>query len=202
MKHRINLYNEQLRPVKEVLSFKLLLNIWLVFSLLLSIGIASLMFISSHQQALNLQIISKLQQAQQTLTSRAGEFARRNDKAALILKKNNLLTTIQRQTLILDKLTHETEKHGQGYSKVFLALAELTAGDIWLTGISIKHSAISLHGAAIRSKDVLTWIEALNEAEALHGQDFSSLEIERQRGQLVFSLNNVGMTLGEVHDEF
>jgi len=198
MKHRINLYTKQLQPVKEVLPFKLLLASWGAIAILIGLLTGGLFWQQHSQKNDNIKLADKLQQAQQTLTVRASELARRNDKVALLAQKSVLTSQIAVKQRILATMIAQTESNSQGYAELFLALAEVKGTNIWLTKINVHNSAVSLYGGAIRSNDVLIWLEALKQVDPLTGQDFSSLKILRNNDHLEFSLNNAGKADSEV----
>ncbi|NRA54598.1 MAG: hypothetical protein HRU23_10670 [Gammaproteobacteria bacterium] len=190
MKNRINLYTPALQPVKEILPFNLLLASWGAVIILIGLATGGLLWQQSMQNNVNLELADKLQAAQQTLTTRATELAQRNDKVALLKQKSELSNKIAIKQRILATMKQQTQSNSQGYSDLFLALAELPATGIWLTKINIEYAGVNLHGGALHSNDVLLWIEALKEVKPLMGQDFSSLKILRNSDFLEFSLNN------------
>jgi len=198
MKHRINLYTQQLQPTKEVLPFRLVLVSWGAAAILIGLVTGGLLWQLHSQKNENIHLADKLQQAQQTLTVRASELASRNDKVQLLAQKRDLVSQIAIKQRILTTMSAQTKSNSQGYSELFLALAEVKGTNIWLTKINVQDSAVSLYGGAIRSNDVLVWLEALKQVDPLAGQDFSSLKILRNSDHLEFFLNNAGKTNSEV----
>ena len=70
MKNRVNLYLEQLRPVKEVLPLKLSVSIWLVSIVVVVLVSGSLLWLKSQQQGANKVLATNLSMDQQVLAQR------------------------------------------------------------------------------------------------------------------------------------
>lgn len=190
MKSRVNLYLEQLKPVKEFLPLKLVLSLWLLSAILVGLMTATFVFLNSKQQDNNVLLSEQLSSKQQEFAELAKEFSSHNNKAALILAKNKLMADIRRNERVVKTIHQQTESNRVGFSATFAALAQSNVDNLWLTEIEVNQAAIKLEGGAVHSTDIPKWIEGLKDSQQLVGQDFSSLVIQRAQDHLEFRLNN------------
>ncbi|NRA61070.1 MAG: PilN domain-containing protein [Psychrobium sp.] len=194
MKTRINLYLEQLKPVKEKLPLVqsvILFGITILFSVF---GAATLMALN-YQQTLDKESLSlTIASEQKSLNVMITEFSRKNNSAPLLAEIATMKRKIRSKKSILQALDQQF-KNAAGFSSLFESLASVSVKNVWLTEISSNNGLLSFKGGAVNSKDIPVWIEKLKSAPALAGHTFSALSLVRDEGTLTFSLSNVDEAL-------
>ncbi len=189
MKTRINLYLEQLKPVKEkqpLVQSTIFFGIAILFVLL---GAATLMVLN-YQQAIDKENLAlTIATEQQTLNIMVTEFSRENNSAPLLAEIATMKRKIRSKKSILRALDQQF-KNTAGFSPLFESLASVSVNNVWLTEISSNNGLLSFKGGAVASKDIPIWIDKLKSAPALAGHKFSALSLVRDEDQLTFSLSN------------
>ena len=189
MKNRINLYLEQLKPVKEVLPLSISVAM-IAMACLVVLGLTGTFYGLNHLQAeQQVQLDTQHRRSMAQLDSNIKEYAQLNNIDQLLLEKSKLLKGISQNQAIFTQINKLYQQHKQGFSPIFTALSSLKSQDVWLTGVNVDHDSIKIDGGAIRSQDIPLWIDGLKDASVLVGKDFSALEIMRHEDYLTFTLN-------------
>lgn len=189
MKTRINLYTAALQPVKEKLPLSTSLSIVAATILLSIIVYAGLYWLvnteSQHQQQLQQDLIVE----QGRLSTQAAALGKVNDNKQLLAEIEQVKTQIRNKKRVLAVIGDQTANNG-GFTKLLLALAQVSDQKVWLTAIKSQQGALMLSGSAKKSQDIPKWVARLNQVKQLKGETFTSLTMERDDAVINFVLNN------------
>lgn len=189
MKTRINLYGQALKPVKEKLPLSL--------SVAVAVAVVLIMFsVSAVTIWLNNNQIASQEAARVTL----------NQEQQKLIEKSELLNKLSANQQLMDSIASVKEKIknkkkivatleqrqevDEGFTKLLLALAEISDQKVWLTDIKSEQGALTLSGRAQHSQDIPRWVAKLNRVESLQGATFSALSMERDDSTISFVLHN------------
>jgi len=189
MKTRINLYVAKLRPVKEKLALATSLTIIASVACLIIAIVGGVYWLNyaelQHQQQLNATLV----QEQQQLAKQAMILGEINNNHQLLKQIETVKQHIKNKKRILVALNDHLERD-TGFTKLLLALAQVSDSNVWLTHITSEQGLLTLSGSARRSDDIPKWVNRLNQAELLKGHVFSGLELARDNDVVNFVLNN------------
>lgn len=179
MSQQINLFNPALLKQKQVFTTDTMLS---SLGLLLAGALALGMYAQQSVKRLESEAASVAEQLNQKKMRQATvmtEFAPRRktkelevqleEAQAMLRALHDIETTLQRGEL----------GDTRGYAEYFKALARQSAGELWLTGVSIgaagKH--IGLQGRALEARLVPAYIGRLTREPVMQGKTFGSLSI-------------------------
>lgn len=100
---------------------------------------------------------------------------------ALAERRKALEASLASQTQALETFESGALGRAEGYSELLRALARLSMDGVWLTRIQFAEGGgrLSISGRATHAELVPAYLERLRSEEALHGQEFSRLEVKR-----------------------
>jgi len=201
-KSRINLYSQEFKPVKTLLSLAQLCIVLFCSLLLL---IATLTY--SNLQYKNAKSAAK--QADKQLSIRQDELSKQEALLAAHSPSNALVNQVMhlKQSLnikdaLLKELSSQNFEAKQGYSSLFTALAETEKGPLWLTYISANGNSVNLQGESLSSDAIPVWLIQFKKFPALAGKHFKTMQIWRNEDQhLLFSLTSLDPKKGEKNEQ-
>lgn len=181
MSQQINLFNPALLKRKAVFT-----AVTMVQSLtLLAIGVAALVLYGQHSVAMLEGEAgagaAMLAQRQVRLAGVRTDFAPRAARPALALEVNEAERQLRALRSVAEVIQRSEFGNTDGYAEYFRALARQSAGDLWLTGVSISGPGrqIGLRGRAMDPTLVPAYIGRLTREPVMQGKSFGSLHISR-----------------------
>ncbi len=181
MSQQINLFNPALLKQKQVFTANTMLS---SLGLLLAGVVALGLYAQQSVRRLETEAAAGAEQLRLKKVRQANallEFAPRQkskdieaqleDAQAMLRALHNIETTLQRGEL----------GDTTGYAEYFKALARQSAGQLWLTGVSIGDAGkrIDLQGRALEASLVPAYIGRLTREPVMQGKTFGSLMISR-----------------------
>ena len=191
MKTRINLYQEQFKPVYYLVNPSLVFGLWLlciiavvVFSVLTEIRV--------NRVETELDTATKLVKSKQDVTNLLAE------SVANLKQDPELVATIQRRQEVLAvknsvmaELAKRHDQKSNGFAQLMLDLARNHHPELWLKTIYLNDAQIRIEGGAAESSAVPKWVNHLSNAEYFQGRSFASAHMYRDGDeQLMFVLNS------------
>lgn len=190
MKNRINLYVEQLKPVKEPLPLSMSLAIVAACLTLMLMVFITLFAWQRNEITQQQHLRMTLAQEQSLLVQQATTLSRIANNQQILDEISKHKEKIKNKKRILTALNHHLEDTS-GFTQLLLALAKVSDRNVWLTQIKSQSGALTLRGAATRSRDIPQWVKRLNLAPELKGKTFSALSMKREDKLINFVLKNV-----------
>ncbi|MDX3775378.1 hypothetical protein QE250_14755 [Chromatiaceae bacterium AAb-1] len=190
MKQTVNLYVDALKPVKERLSLKRLLMVWLLLMI-------TLLVIWQIQVLKQQQLVADLDAARQQLVLQQkkiealnGAITQRNPSAAVVSEYNRLLAYRQQQELVLSYLSARKARTEFIPSQIFLHLQAADLPELWLTRFSLEAGQSAFYGISLQPVIVTRWLEGLRQHSYFQGQSFKGVTLQQlpQRPAVSFEL--------------
>ncbi len=181
MTQQINLYDESLRPVRDLLTLPNLL--WaMVASLVLLIGLAVFGIIRSGDEMRNFKAAeARLRQAQEQLTVFAAQQATRRQDAGLAVRLEDIKGQLIARQQILTRLTNGEFGDRSGFHGYFRGLALVAVDGLWLTGFDVGAAGRSLEirGRMLSESALPRYVQALRGQASFAGREFGALNVRR-----------------------
>jgi MSHA biogenesis protein MshI len=177
----INLYDESLRPSREVLT---LTNVALAVlaTLLLLMGLAAFGMARSDNEMRSFKVAeAKLMQSQEQLTVLAVQHASRQQEPALEHELAQLRAQLAAKTNVLARLKEGEFGDRQGFNAFFLGLANGVVDEVWITGFDVSAGghAMTIRGRMLTESRLPRYVEALSRQPAFARREFSALNVSR-----------------------
>ncbi|MDV6315936.1 PilN domain-containing protein [Idiomarina sp. HP20-50] len=201
MKQWVNLYRNELRPVRRQLTFKRVsrgLGAWL--ALLLAVVIAVKWHHSSVEQA-NEKLSTALTQLNDSLAKTRERIDSRQPSQQLLDKKEELERKLQDISEFQQHINQFQSDKSSEVERFLRELAGITPKNIWLTDFSIAGDNIRLHGFALNSEALVLWMDKFNQSALLSSKSFSVVELKRnEKGYQQFLLQSIRAKEDKNHD--
>jgi Tfp pilus assembly protein PilN len=165
MAHEINLLQESQAPVAPGLSLTVVALAPLVTAALF-LGAATLMGLK--ERGLE-QHVAQLEVSARTRAS--ANSAQGSDLAALE-------QALAARSTTLDILRGAGIGDRSGFAEGLRALARGTTDGVWLTGISLDHEAVVLHGRALSPERITVYLAGLQSEPQFAGHAFSAIDLK------------------------
>lgn len=178
---QINLYPEELRPKPVGLSFPAIGSILLGTALLAALGVwASHAHVEAARERLE-AAQDRRQQMQDIVANLRERVESQPDRAeASLLQRAQRLRRLARgRERLLEELGNRGLPASHGFAPGLEALARRSVDGLWLTRIRMAGPALTLTGRAQDAAIVPRYIQALQNAAALAGREFRTLDIAR-----------------------
>lgn len=188
--HAINFHQDHLKPKRDKFCLSNVLAAWLVFSTVLLLGYAGIVY-QQRQAQLQWQVLEQqntvlTQQATELRQQVAARFPSAGKQAAIERLKKEIVAKQQAQ----QAMGQFDIGQQQGYSGVLNALAKLARRDISLSAISLDAVQLNVQGLARDPVAIPNWINQFKQELNLMGRSFEQLTIDRnEQGMIVFELN-------------
>jgi Tfp pilus assembly protein PilN len=196
MKNYVNLYQEELKPLKETLSLKMLVGVLLVSLVILASGLTYI-YIQGQQLELQKEIAFnervKVQNSLSTITAMKQEM---QPDQALELAVLNMKQQYMNFNRFLNKLKTDKDNKTARFSDVMTDLTTIDVNDIWLTSIELNGEQLSLEGVAATESSFPKWLENFKSQQGLATRRFAKVDMKQQSDKtLKFQLKaQVGAT--------
>lgn len=203
---QINLYTEEFRPKRVLLTLDQIVVIGvLAMVLLVGVSVVADRMLTSRQAELatKQQKLDTLRKQVERMQQRAGTLVLDESLAAANAR---LTVRLRARTDLLDMLGRVVVKRSDNFSSALVALARQRSDGLWLTRINLSASglAMTLEGRTQQGELVPQYLQKLRDEPAFAGRTFSLFNLsidekmlnEKQAGPLLFSLKS------EASDQF
>lgn len=182
MSQQINLYNPILLQQKKIFSARAMAQalVVLVLGILAFYGYARYQ-VTSLQSASNFSD-KRLENAQARFGRLSQQFSPQVKSAALDQQISQVETDIKTLTQTQVALKQSGALESGGFSPYFQAMARQIVDGLWLTGITVASSDMRISGRALKPELVPIYIRRLGAEPAMHGRQFSTLEMRQPAG--------------------
>lgn len=203
---QINLYTEEFRPKRVLLTLDqiVLLGV-VVIVILFGANLLADNLLASRQ--------AELASRQHKLETLRKQVERMQERAnglvldeSLVAANSRLTVRLRARTDLLDMLGRVVVQHNDNFSSALVALARQRSDGLWLTRINLSASgrAMTLEGRTQQGESVPQYLQKLRDEPAFAGRTFSLFNLslddelsgEKQAGPLSFSLKS------EANDQF
>lgn len=203
---QINLYTEEFRPKRVVLTLDQIVLLGVVIIVILfGANLLADNLLASRQ--------AELATKQHKLETLRKQVERMQERAnglvldeSLVAANSRLTVRLRARTDLLDMLGRVVVQHNDNFSSALVALARQRSDGLWLTRITLSASgrAMTLEGRTQQGESVPQYLQKLRDEPAFAGRTFSLFNLslddelsgEKQAGPLSFSLKS------EANDQF
>ena len=200
-KNRINLYTQEFKPKRIILS---LAHMSLLMLLGICILIATLSFIGLKYQSIKSEsneLAQALTHQQSLLIEQEAILLRHQPAKALVNQVKQLQQLFALKQSLLTELSNRNKKAKKGYAALLRDLAKTDKGSLWLTHIYASGEKINLLGESLNSDAIPHWLIQFKDFPALSNKQFNTMQIWRNENQqLVFSLTSITPDEKEDHE--
>ena len=176
MKQRINLYLEELRPVKDPLSLN---NIALSWIMVLVVCVCYMGILMYTNKVLNQELVKvkrQLNQHTEQVNELQAALAVKQDKIFLSQQLNILKQEYQHKKAMLSYISQKNDADKVSYADVMSDLAQFHHSDVWLTQFQFINNEIELNGLTKSPSILPFWFDGLKQSGFFSGKSFSVLE--------------------------
>lgn len=202
MKQWVNLYRNELKPVKQRLTLarvSSVLGIWL--ALLIAVVVVT-QWQNAKVVQKNQRLSAALTQVNNDLNANRERMAQRQPSPDLRAEKEQLQQKLQDARSFSQQITEFRQSRSSSVSEFLHELAKITPEDIWLTDFSMSGENIRLHGQALNSEALVLWMDKFGQSSLLSDKRFAVVELKRsEQGYQQFLLQSVRSTEGELNNE-
>lgn len=202
MKQWVNLYRNELKPIKQRLTLtkvSSVLGVWLAL-LLVVVGVTQWQKATVVQK--NEQLSATLNKLNNDLDSNRERMSRRQPSPQLQAEKEQLQQELQDARSFSQQIAEFRQNRSSSVSEFLQELADITPEDIWLTDFSMSGENIRLHGQALNSEALVLWMDKFGQSSLLANKRFAVVELKRsEQGYQQFLLQSVRSSEGESNNE-
>lgn len=202
MKQWVNLYRDELKPVKQTLTLtkvSAVLGLWLAL-LLVVVGVTQWQKATVAQK--NEQLSATLNKLNSDMDNYRERISRRQPSPQLQAEKEQLQQELQDARSFGQQIAEFRQSRSSSVSEFLHELADITPENIWLTDFSMSGENIRLHGQALNSEALVLWMDKFGQSSLLADKRFSVVELKRsEQGYQQFLLQSVRSSEGELNDE-
>lgn len=179
MTQQINLYDDRLRPRRDVATSRNLGISTAILFVLLS-AFAAYARISADQQTAALTAVqAEVRAEQERVAALAKTVAERQVTPALasdVVKSRSLLQARQE---VMDVLVSGRVGNAEGFSGVMFGFARQAQADVWLTGFFITGGGeeIEIRGRLLDPVKLPLYVQRLSAEQVFHGRRFATLDM-------------------------
>lgn len=202
MKQWVNLYRNELKPIKQRLTLtkvSSVLGLWLA---LLLVVVAVTQWQTATVVQKNEQLSATLEKLNNDLASNRERISLRQPSPQLQAEKEQLQQELQDARSFSQQIAEFRQSRSSSVSEFLHELAEITPEDIWLTDFSMSGENIRLHGQALNSEALVLWMDKFGQSRVLSDKRFAVVELKRsEQGYQQFLLQSVRGSEDEINDE-
>ncbi|SFD66127.1 PilN domain-containing protein [Pseudoalteromonas denitrificans] len=180
MKQRINLYLDDLRPIKDPLSLTNIVASWLVV-LIICIGYTgALFYVNADTKKTLTHIKQKVDQQNASINELQAALSVKQDKNFLSQQLNKLNKEHQHKKMVFEYIAGRNKDNKTSYADVMSDLAEYHHNDIWLTEFQFVNHEIELKGLTQVPSKLPHWFDGLKRSSFFSGKSFSIIEFTNE----------------------
>ncbi|MCK7458956.1 PilN domain-containing protein [Idiomarina aminovorans] len=202
MKQWVNLYRNELKPVKQSLTLtkvSSVLGVWLAL-LLVVVGVTQWQNATVVEE--NERLSATLNKINNKLEGSRERISRREPSSQLQAEKQQLLQELQNARSFSQQIAQFRQNRSSSVSEFLQELADITPEDIWLSDFSMSGENIRLYGQALNSEALVLWMDKFGQSSLLANKRFAVVELKRsEQGYQQFLLQSVRSTEGDSNNE-
>lgn len=201
MKISINLYDDELRPKKHLLTLN---NIAIAASVgvaVMLIWFGSLWFKTSELANKQEQLDQEKHFAEQELSNLQKALVKHNDSGSLNQQKEKLERQIQAKKVLLKLVSSRSSEEAVDYYQVMKDLTEHHDHDVWLSHFKFNQNDVLFDGFATQSKSVTQWLTYLQATDSFKGREFTLLDIQAVETEYLQFQTATSIALTAVEEE-
>jgi MSHA biogenesis protein MshI len=179
----INLYDDSLRPSKDLLTLDNV-AIALAVTVVLLMGLAAFGMARSGEEMRSFKVAeAKLRQAQEQLTVVALQHASRKQDPELAQALELTRQQLAAKRDVLERLKGGRFGERNGFSTYFLALAGIELEGLWITAFDVNVAPagqnLEVRGRMLNESLLPRYVQALGRQSVFAGREFAALNINR-----------------------
>jgi len=195
MKHTINLYTQELRPVQQRFTLALTLKVVLGWLLALVL-IGLLLFVLASQQQQQVDTLATAVQSQRNEVTQLTEQLRsRTVDPQLQQRLSQTRADMAQLEQLLATLSTQETQHQTSFATLLSDLADIARDDLWLRHIALDQGNLKLEGFATKAAALPRWMADFNGKATLQNRQFAVFELRDETTQghdgLAFTLSSV-----------
>ncbi len=191
-KIRINLYTEEFRPKKVILSLEHMIIIWLASAIIVGIS-----YYVTYQQKVKLQqeenaLMEEISQINDTLMKTQSLVAEFSPDGALTDRANNLKALYDAKKELHDILVERSKLKNNGYAGFMESMASIKGNNIAIKEFKIDGINADIKGYARKGADVPKWVTEFRKYSALSPIIFggASIKLDEETNIVEFTLDS------------
>lgn len=193
MKQIANLYTADLRPKRQIFTFK---QFAITLVVVVGVGIVSSVIATllAHQQTIASQRLAQnLSQAQQQLVAKQNQLRTAMNDPQIARQIENVERDLGQRTRLLEQMRQLTQTTNASFAKVLNDLARADIDAIWLNRILIANRQLTLQGKTTTASALPQWLASFSNYETLSNRQFGVFELRDidQRGWLDFTVGSL-----------
>lgn len=174
----INLYLEDLKPKKELLTAKNVLLATILSAALMVAAVVSIWNMTATSQRELERVNLALTSSQQQLQELQQALIRHNDSAQVNNLKMDLQQQLKAREMLWESIGQRLQTSRINYFELMNELTLHHNHELWLDSFLFDKSNVSFSGHALNSKAVTQWMTFLQSSPALKGREFGHLSIK------------------------
>ena len=200
---QVNLYTDDFRPKKVVLSLEqiILISVSVIILVVLTTLFLNASLAKSEQ---------RIQREQERVEKLNSQLSKLEDKAKLLRQDDSLMAANQRLSAQLDARRQMIEvldrvvvKDDEGFSNILLSLARQKTEGLWLTSIQVGASGknMTIEGTTLNANAVPAYLQNLRQEDGFLGRTFTLFNLDAdpdKTNRLDFSLRSQASSTNEV----
>lgn len=179
MKTRINLYLNEFKPPKELITLgRAILFALLCFAIILGIGLYQRSILAKEQKKVQ-ELTEQKEQVQNSLLEAQIAFAARQTDEALKNEVEQLREIYLSKVALFDVIRNLKMSTDVQYSNTFMDLARASSSAISISNITLNGTRIDLKGKTVTGDEVPNFIDQFKKLDNLTNRSFATIKIER-----------------------
>lgn len=181
MSQQINLYQEHLRPNREVLTGRRLsVALLVVVAVLVVFGVVERTAAERSVAALQ-TVQGELKASQEALAAQSKTLAERQVSAALKAELEGAKAQLASRQAVMALLDSGQLGNRTGFSAVLSGFSRLASDNLWLTAfaVSLGGQEIEIRGRLLDSSKLPAYVQRLGSEAAFAGRRFATLDMQR-----------------------
>jgi Fimbrial assembly protein (PilN) len=178
---QVNLYQNRLEPTQRNLNLYLYVGVIILWIIIL-LGISLQAIKERHnQQSLVEQARLNLDGKKAQVKLLTAKLAQQKLNTALRSETKQWQKNVSELTQAIEIINNNNNLPTQGFSAYFLALANQSVSDVWLTMIHFdtRQQLIRFEGNTFNTDKIPQFLQQLQQEPVFHGRSFSTLTIEK-----------------------
>lgn len=176
-KKSINLFQPQLLPKKEKVTLARLVLVAFIMLIFMVLWVFYSVFKVGELNKQYNQLVTKEQEAKETLSQLQAELGNKKQDPALLAKLSTLKAIMTNKQALHTKLTDPNKTYVAGFAQAMTELSIYHHNEISLSKVVIAQDEISFNGLAKNASAVPEWLAGFESSNFLSGKNFTFFKI-------------------------